>query len=168
MVLVHIALFSVTLPIALVINLIYVLMEYYLERLQILHSCRRPINFRSLEHSPTMLRLPLYLFCVVNAWMLFVTFEDWEYVAPRFFTMVLDQPTLENVLTFKIMTSLVWAVLLMLLSKLIRHIYEASGQNISERSAYKLKQYLYNFRKGSRSALTPTHQPLRFIGRVQS
>jgi hypothetical protein len=33
MVLVHIALFSVTLPIAIVINLIHVVLEYYLERI---------------------------------------------------------------------------------------------------------------------------------------
>jgi|JI6StandDraft_1071083.scaffolds.fasta_scaffold01970_14 hypothetical protein len=170
MVLVHIALFSVTLPIAIVINLIHVLLEYYLERLQVLHSCRRPINFRSLEHSPTMLRLPIYLFCVVNAWMQFVTFEDWEYIAPNFFSWVLEKPTLESVLTFKIMTSLVWAVLLMLISKLIRQIYEeyTSNQSIRTRTNYKLKEYLYNFRKGSRSATAANHEPFRFIGRTQA
>lgn len=94
MALVHIALFSVTIPIAIVINLIHVLLEYYLERLQVLHSCRRPINFRSLHHSPTVLRMPIYLFCIVNAWMQFITFEDWEYVIPTLFSWVLDQPTL--------------------------------------------------------------------------
>lgn len=135
-----------------------------------MRTCRRPINFITVASNySSLVHIPLYLFCAINAWLLFITFEDWEYVVPGYFKWFVDEPTIDSVITIKILTAFVWFLILMLLSKGVRHIYDehVTSDNINRRKDYKLKEYLYNFKRARNTGTVTSQVPLKFVGRVQ-
>lgn len=90
-------------------------------------------------------------------------------MAPGYFTWLVAEPTVDAVITIKIITSFVWFLVLLLLSKGVRHVYDeyVTSDNINRRKDYKLKEYLYNFKRARNVGVGRRQVPMRFMGRVQ-
>ena len=115
-----------------------------------------------------LIKVPFYIFCAFNSWMLIVNFEDLEYVNPHFYLFFLKTPTKDAITTLKILFSLGLFCLMLLFEYIFRKIYNNNNEysELIARKKSKLANYLHKYKKIKGGNWNSNRKPIVHIGRV--
>ena len=119
-------------PLSAVFSMLNMVLEYFLERFEILYNKRRPISKpERIVNYAEKYYLVMHLSFFINCWIIFFSLKELEYAFPNVIEAFSAVPTVEDIMTLKIMTIVLFIIIFEVVAALTRGLTsELSGNSI--------------------------------------